>query len=186
MSKEKEKDMKFRTESFCGSGERDAVEVIRHETFVMGNTDIFEYIEYIAKNILPGTAMARLLRKYSDGICDETFTDNLSLEGQRLFIQKVLKEVSDKTGINCRYAIWLASKEGAWQYWLDSQEQPGTYHVGKPVVPDDFLAKSDIDVYDESKGVVLSDLQSDGALYAFEKIPVPFCTAKSAKERVFA
>ena len=175
--------MKFRTESFGGSGERDAMEVIRYETFVIGNTDIFEHI---AKHILPGTATARLLRDYSDGIRSETFTDNLSLEGQRLFIQKVLKEVSDKTGINCRYAIWLASKEGAWQYWLDSQEKPGTYHVGKPIVPDDFLAKSDIDVYDESKGIILSDLGPDGALYAFEKYPVPFCTAVAVKERVFA
>lgn len=144
----------FRTESFSASGARNAVHVIAYETFVLGNSDI---LEYLLENYLTTESLRRECIKalrYLDSFPKRQYR---ATSRQILIIRSILQEVSSKTGMEIRYVLWLTTKEAA-----TDPEWYGKYMVDE----------TDFDVY-ETSSVILADLDRDGKLYGYSKCPCP-------------
>lgn len=144
----------FRTESFSSSGERNAVQVIAYETFVLENSDILEYLleHYLTTEALRWECIKAL--RYLDSFPKKQYRATCR---QISIIRKILQEVSCKTGAEVRYVLWLTSKEAA--------TDPNWY--GKYMAdPNDF------DVY-ETSPIILADLDRDGRLYGYARRPYP-------------
>ena len=92
-------EVKYRTETFAGSGERRAEQVIAYEMFQLGNTDIADTLFDPDTGILRDTEIARIWPQvvgYKDGTLDEDDMDedmymemaSLLREMKRLFTTK--------------------------------------------------------------------------------------------------
>lgn len=144
----------YRTESFAGSGIRDAVQVIAYETFELGNTDI---LEYILEHHLTSTTLkkecGRMIRQI-----DSLGAKREPANGYEFaLIRNFLRDIYRKCGIDIRYVLWLTTKESA--------SDPDWY--GK------YLDEEcGLDVY-ETGPVILSDLDTDGRLYGYADLPFP-------------
>ena len=160
--------MKYRTESFGGSMERDAVAVISFEIGELGNDDVVDYLT--SQKIIPDTFMERCEELAG---CYAESSDN-DVEMTMSFVEDMLAAVKESTGRDIKYAVWLADKANVWRYWKACEDcAPMEDILTDEDVPDDFLTQSDIDTYDETNGFILSDLGEDGALYGFESCPLP-------------
>lgn len=144
----------FRTESFSSSGARDAVHVIAYETFVLGNSDI---LEYLLENYLTTEHLRRECIRAIHHLDSFAKQQYRATNRQTSIIHSFLHEVSDKTGIEIRYVLWLTTKEAA-----TDPEWYGKY----------MASENDFDVY-ETSPVVLADLDRDGQLYGYNKCPYP-------------
>ncbi len=146
--------VRYRTEAFSGSGERDAASVMAFETLELGNTDI---LETLCDGPLQGAGALRdrcrsLIRELEDNefIDDMSFTDMVS------FYKEVLAEIEKRTGYAVKYALWLADKETVTdRRWY-----------GRDMADDD-----DFESYVVGP-VVLSELGFDGTLYGYTELPV--------------
>lgn len=149
-------EIRYRTETCYGSGERDAVSVMVYETFELGNTDILQTLENgLLKN------QPELRNKCSDLIDEMNNNGAVEDYGEnewRDFYEEVLKIIQKETGIHVKYVLWLADKEAV----MDSSDGYGSY----------VLSEEDIDAY-EIGPVVLSELGYDGTLYGYEEYPEP-------------
>ena len=115
--------IKYRTESLWGEGYRDAIEVMTHETFGLGNSDI---PETLAKTILKGTSMEEELLQLEYALSQDYFEEDISHnkelakfisiwekyedgeeEDAILFFEKVLDVIKTKTGKNIKYCLYL-------------------------------------------------------------------------------
>lgn len=141
----------YRTESYSGSGVRDAIEVVRFEMFELGNTDI---LETLAKGLLKDSAIASTLSAMSYELETKGYINDFSEGEQTRFCEELLESVSETSGAKVRYALWLADAEGVKRYCQGEN--------------------SHLDSYNTTQGVLLSDLDSDGKLYGFAEMPVAF------------
>ena len=143
--------IRYRTETFSGLEERDAVKVMAFETFEMGNDDILETLkDGILKNHEMAEELGSILLDRGNNI--EGFKEE---KDQREFFSKVLKAIEEVSGFKVRYALWLADLEPVRDFY------------GKAEITED-----EIDAY-ETGPVVLSDLDYEGALYGYEALPEP-------------
>lgn len=144
--------LRYRTESFSGTGSRDAAEVMAFETFELGNTDI---PEYLCSYQLKGSSIAPALETITKELDDNGFVDDMSWEEKVDFFREVLEDLSKVTGVNTTHALWLADPNTVLNFY------------GKDLTPDSY-----IDAY-EPGPVILTDLGHDGTLYGYDHEPYP-------------
>lgn len=157
--------IRYRTESFSGTGERDAAAVMAFETKELGNTDI---LEYLRTYVLEDSSLAAKMKDFERELEENYCIDDMSLDDMEGFFKEVLAEIKNETGHNIRYALWLADP---------------------PVVlsPDcgygrDLTEDYPIDAY-ETGPIILSDLGYDGTLYGYEDYPTPVFSIECAELR---
>lgn len=155
----------YRTEQLYGEGYRDAAEIMAHEVFELGNTDI---LDTLSETILKNTPTGVHLRLLSKAI-DETIEDDMIKEfldecyddecarGVEYF-KEVLSAIKDKTGKDVKYALWLC----------DSIEDIKKEYE----CPEVDYKLTEFDKYEKSD-IVLSDLGLGGKLYGYEVEPEP-------------
>ena len=173
----------YRTEEAYGSGVRDLKEILRHEIFELGNTDILSYTlshyiddKRIADNYIKSKISGKQLRNiYIDIVyiakelsekADQSHTFNrfqraLGNElAQTVFVESFLQLIQIATGRNIKYGLWLAERRIV-----------ETYYGGQNI---DSYAVSDI---------ILSDLGAEGILFAYTELPQPLENEASAVVR---
>lgn len=140
-----EKKVLYRTESFSGSGVRDAVSVLTFEVCDLTNTDILAYCleHYSLKRMHFNETLQVLKDSLEDG-------DAVDEQDIRNLMEDLLKHIESETGYSIRYALWLADK--------------------KTVLSDYEGNEDNIDAY-ECGPVILSDLGEDGILFGYESNP---------------
>ena len=161
----------YRTESYSGTGERSAREVIAYEIGELNNTDILETL--LEKKLLTETpcsaerypnakaspwyqmSVADKARAMINEIEENDFVDDMSEEEFLLFADEILDSVRAITGIEVRYALWLVNKTGLMKHYSA-----------------DMYDASDYSAY-EVGPIVLSDMGEDGLLYGYTKLPQP-------------
>lgn len=149
-------DIRYRTESFLGTGERDIVDVMWFETFELGNVDILRTLqEGVLKDNQICEEFERII-EYLQGDSDSIAYS--TEEEQKEFFQNIVKEINKVTGYDLKYCLWLANKETV----LETDGGYGAY----------IETEADIDAYKVGP-VVLSELGYDGTLYGYEKYPEP-------------
>ena len=144
--------LRYRTESFSGTGSRDAAEVMAFETFELGNTDI---PEYLCSHQLKDSSIAPALESITKELDDDGFVDDMSWEEKVDFFREVLEDLSKVTSVNITHALWLAGPDTVLNFY------------GKDLTPDSY-----IDAY-EPGPVILTDLGYDGTLYGYDHEPYP-------------
>lgn len=146
--------IRYRTEAFSGSGERDAATVMAFETLELGNTDI---LETLCDGLLQGAgALFDMCKSLIRELEDNGFIDDMSFDDVVAFYKDVLSEVELRTGHKVQYALWLADKETVTDCrWY-----------GRDMVDD-----GDYESYIVGP-VVLSELGFDGTLYGYTELPV--------------
>ena len=146
--------VKFRSEAPFGEGYRDAAQVMAHEVYELGNVDI---LDYLYGNYLNGDLRDKSY-DYANELANNGFIDDMSLEDVREFFRNCLTQVREKTGKDIRYVLWLADENAVREYYCYGMK------------PDEY----EVDAYDISNAIVLSDIGSDGKLYGYEKEPGTF------------
>lgn len=163
--------MKYRSEDIYGEKHTDAVSVIVHEMFELGNIDIPFTLR---KGILHGTIEGEELSNLVSYIMGETdletlndreyaavyqYTCNGNDELLKEFIGHILAKVQDITGIEVKHVLWMCDS---------IQDVADVYGQN--------ISKLEVSGYDEidsttGKGVILADLGKDGKLYGFTTLP---------------
>lgn len=154
----------IRTEQLFGEGYRNAAEVIAHEVFILGNTDI---LDTLSSTIFKGTKFQKELQTLADVLLEIENNEELSdfcdrvYEDETLgvtYFERIIEEINNLTGKNIKYALWLC----------DSVEEiKNEYEIASN---DNFTI---FDLYKKSD-VILSDIGKGGKLYGYEELPVPF------------
>jgi len=145
----------YRTESFSGSGEREAEVVMSFEVFELMNTDI---LDTLSEGILKDHPIAAKLRELSTNLGDEDFDGEIpecNDEEALGLCREILEAVEEVSGVKVKYALWLTTKDSISSYY------------GK-----DMDGGCDYSAY-ETGPVVLSDCGEDGALYGYTEMPEP-------------
>lgn len=141
--------IRYRTENFAGSGERDAVNVMWYETFGLGNTDIFDTL---SKSILMDHPLCEDFDTFTRELDAQGFVDDYTEDDGKAIMQRVLETVNHATGLHVRYALWLADKEVVQGFYQGTEADIESYTVGP---------------------LILSELGHDGTLYGYEQMPCP-------------
>lgn len=156
--------VRYRTEAFSGTGERDAAEVMAFETFTLGNVDI---LQTLAEGPLKGRGeITNRCWNFIDELNNNGFVDDMGTYDQIKFMKEVLGEIEKVTGVHVQYALWLADKEVVTdRKWygrdMADDEDFESYQVGP---------------------VVLSELGFDGTLYGYEVLPISLETRLESLE----
>lgn len=147
----------YRTESYSGSGIRDVEEILRYEIGELGNTDILAYIRdnygclqdfNISEDIMESLKREALNEEELQLLIFEE-EQNLAIENQDYFIEKVIDFLKDKF------------KEEVVGLWFTSFNGVVEKYGGKI---------GDIDCYEiPQEAFVISDLGEDGVLFVFPK-----------------
>ena len=172
------KEIGYRTESFFGEGYRNAASVMAHETFVLDNTDTLSYligsdlVGQGTKNYLQVyvTLMEerRLIYTGYDTDYEEMLYRYRKNEEDRIeFFQEVLDDIKNRKGIDIKYVLWLC----------DSPEDVfNSYNIEQNI----SIADVEFDGYLRSN-VILSDIETEGKLYGYEKEPKPVTKVRFEK-----
>ena len=139
-------EVKYRNESYSGSGIRNAVDVIVHEIYELRNTDIIDYC-------LSHFSLQKMHFNLTFKVLKDTIEDNDAVEESdiRILIEDLLKNIESETGISVNYALWLATKESVKENYDGEESTIDAYEIGP---------------------VILSDLGEDGVLYGYQTKPV--------------
>lgn len=165
--------MKYRSEVPFGDGVRKAANIMAHECFELGNTDIFDTLSATILKDTPFVEKFEILKEEfeTDEVSDKDTNGELynliethdSYDDDNvpsiLFFQTILDEIKRITGKDIKYALWLC----------DTPEDVKNYDLH------DEVNNDNIDVYIESD-IVLSDIGVDGKLYGYEENPESCCT----------
>lgn len=160
--------MKFRSELFAGEEYRDAAKVMAFETFELGNDDI---LDTLSATILSGNPIVKEFEAIKAEQGENGCVDDMSEEDRIGFFNRVLDAIAVETGKHIKYVLWLADRANAYRYALSGDNirmMEKTFTESD--IPVDFEG---LDAYDESAGIVLSDIGEDGCLYGFETYPMP-------------
>lgn len=143
--------MLYRTENAYGDGYRDIIEVMAYEIFTLGNADILETLILTIEQ--SNTELFEEMSDFKEQLEDNGFVDDMSEDDEIDFCERVRDELNAIYHKNLEYCLWLAP-----------------YNV----VKDRYNGGSTggIDGYEESD-VILSKLDYDGNLYAYEELPIP-------------
>lgn len=143
--------IRYRTEAFSGMMERDAAEVMAFETFELGNTDILETLQ---ETLLKDSSLRDKISGFIRELEDNGYVDDMSSDDKVIFFREVLEEINKVTGLDIKYALWLADMETVIDFY------------GR-----DMMNENDYESY-EIGPVVLSELGYDGTLYGYVDYPV--------------
>jgi hypothetical protein len=145
----------YRSEVPFGEGYRDAVAVIKHEIFELGNDDI---LVTLRNDILRDNQeiMDELILRIQHGRAN--LPDNIATE----FCQLLVHAVSSTVGKDINYVLWLCpTKADVYLYELMDMR----------------LQDSDIDTY-ETSDVIFANLGQEGCLYGYTELPEKVLTVE--------
>lgn len=143
----------YRTESFSGSGERDAATVMSFEIFELLNTDILETLSNTLLGDHPiSLAIGALIKAIEAGDEDLPEYDDEVAIG---FCHMLLDLVEEKTSVKVRYALWLTTKDTIASYYGKDMNNPTDYSAY------------------ETSSIILSGPCADGTLYGYSDCPEP-------------
>lgn len=95
--------VRYRTEAFSGTGERDAAEVMVFETFTLGNVDI---LQTLAEGLLKDRGeLTNRCWDFIDELNNNGFVDDMGTYDQIEFMKEVLAEIEKVTGVDVKYAL---------------------------------------------------------------------------------
>lgn len=146
--------VRYRTEAFSGTGERDAASVMAFETLELGNTDILETL--CNSNVLRDPHLVGMCQGLIRELEDNGFIDDMSFDDGIAFYREVLEDIEKQTGHAIKYALWLADKETVTDRRWYGRDMADDYDFESYVVGP----------------VVLSELGFDGTLYGYTELPV--------------
>lgn len=136
----------YRSEDSYGSGKRDILDVMTYEIYGLNNTDILYYVrEHYLDDKLKHT-ITELMYSIEEGL--DEFTEEEVYD----VCKRIVDIINKKTNHNLKYVLWLADKS-----------------VVQDMYADDLM---NIDAYYTSD-IILSDLGSDGILFAYDDYPEP-------------
>lgn len=138
----------FRNPGFQGADCYEAQNVICHEIFVLGNTDILATLN---KGALSEARIKETIEKF---LQDPKEPADVLLDNAELwwaFSGQLLNEIAVETGIVVKYALWLAKEEVVREMYFGTEDNIREYPTGE---------------------VLLSDLGKDGQLWGYSKMPV--------------
>ena len=146
--------MRYRSEKVGvgGNGIRDILAVMTYEIYNMGNSDILTTLIPTIKPVNPELSceMQSMVNEL-----EENFSfDDMGEDDVHEICQKIVECLNNIYHKNLKYCLWLADYNVVMNY----------YGHGR-------LSLSDIDGYMESD-IVLSKIEPDGSLYAYEENPV--------------
>lgn len=143
----------YRTEAFSGQMIYDVCEVIRFETFELGNSDILETI--LMKGFIKDQNLHNLAWMIAETTDVYRRSEFMSKDEERDFVRNLVEAVSSSTGIDLKYCLWLAPKKALSDF----------YGL-------DMIDEFDYEAY-EVGPVVLSDLEDMGKLFGYAEYPSP-------------
>lgn len=156
--------VRYRTEAFSGTGERDAAEVMVFETFTLGNVDI---LQTLAEGLLKGRGeITNRCWDFVDELNNNGFVDDMGTYDQIAFMKEVLAEIEKVTGVEVKYALWLADKDVV---------------TDRKCYGRDMADDEDFESYPVGP-VVLSDIGFDGSLYGYTVLPTSLETRLESLE----
>lgn len=173
----------YRCENFFGEGYRDAASVLGHETFVLDNTDILSYLidsdligqgtkDYLQVYV---TLMeeGRLIYTGYDTDYEEMLYRYRKNEEDRIeFFQEVLDDIKNRKGIDIKYVLWLCDSP---------KDVFNSYNIEQYNIEQNIsIADVEFDGYLRSN-VILSDIETEGKLYGYEKEPKPVTRVRFEK-----
>lgn len=159
-----EKNFEFRTETYLGLGERDAIRVMTHETWEQENTDIPETLLE-----QPGLIQDEGIKADLRSICEDGFAEDEDGEEYVSEVyRKVLAEIKRTIGKDIKYVLWLAP------YNTVAEPDPNKGGYGQYI-----KSPADIDKY-EVGDVLLSDMGDAGHLWGYEQCPHPVDEGETA------
>lgn len=138
----------YRTESAYGSNVRKLKDIIFFEVSELLNIDIFEYCinnYQLPKHIKYKLRNTILLIEEGQEVNEERLKRN---------IDNLIDSLNKIFEIDLRYGLWVCENKQTIIDYYDANEY-------------------DVDTYDVSDGIIISDLGEDGILYAFEFLPQP-------------
>ena len=139
--------VRYRTETFSGSGVRNVIDVIWYEIFVLGNADI---LDCLSRTILRHHTICSSLIQYQQELENNGFIDDMIAAESRDLIRCILEAIYEETGNAICYGLWLADLNTVKDLYRGKDASIDIYHTGP---------------------VILSDLGYDGTLYGYEKAP---------------
>lgn len=146
----------YRSETTWGystEGIRDIRQIMFHEMYEMHNLDIPDYC-------LDNYHFGKFKNRYIGDIIVDLLNEEIYLNEKysendaKKLIDKMLQDIYEQTGINCKYGLWLCN----------SKEDLINNYEADP---------ENIQAYDTTNSVILSDLDDEGVLYGFENEPIP-------------
>lgn len=140
----------YRNDEAFGDGYRNAAEVIAYEIFELGN---FDSLHYMFRNYRLSRELRRKWRGYFRELLGNGYVDDMSDDELTDEVRELLASIAQEVGKPINYVLWLASKSAVEQFY------DGT--------------ENNIDAYDVSNAVILSNLGEDGMLFGFETNPTP-------------
>ena len=135
----------YRSESFQGSGVRDAVSVITYEICELGNVDVLNYC--LGHYDLSRMHFDDTVRALRDSVDAGEYVDEYDV---RPLVTDLLKHIESNTGYDIRYALWLAGMDTVMSDYDGEEGRVDAYECGP---------------------VVLSDLGWDGVLFGYTNLP---------------
>lgn len=140
-----EKKIGYRNEWYYGSGEKDAFSVIYYECTELGNVDVFETVQLLYPNVFNYTEDFLL------SIQSEEVDDDL-LKGE---IIKIIDYTKERLGVVGNLeVIWVCASV---------KDIQGMYTASSPY---------ELDKYQFDNFMILSDLDSEGVLVAYESYTI--------------
>ena len=158
----------YRTEAFSGQMIYDVCDIVCYETFELGNSDIL--ITLLAQGLIKDPELRNLAREFSDDPIASSENKEYSLKDKLDYVRKVIADVSKSSGVDLKYALWLAPKEAIANF----------YGI-------DMLDEYDYDAY-KAGPVLLSDLEGEGFLFGYSEMPSPLAVDEypgGVKEPIF-
>ena len=177
------KEIGYRTETFFGEGYRNAASVMAHETFVLDNTDILSYLidsdlidqgtkDYLQVYVTLMEEGRLIYTGYATDYEEMLYRYRKNEEDRIEFFQEVLDDIKSRKGIDVNYVLWLCdSPEDAFNSYNIEQ-----YNIEQNI----SMADVEFDGYLKSN-VILSDIETEGKLYGYEKEPKPVTRVRFQK-----
>lgn len=172
------KEIGYRTETFFGEGYRNAASVMAHKTFVLDNTDILSYLidsdlidqgtkDYLQVYVALMEEGRLIYTGYATDYEEMLYRYRKNEEDRIEFFQEVLDDIKSRKGIDVNYVLWLC----------DSPEDAfNSYNIEQNI----SMADVEFDGYLRSN-VILSDIETEGKLYGYEKEPKPVTRVRFQK-----
>ena len=151
--------MGFRTEQLYGEGFRDPAEVMAHEVFELGNTDILDTLsETIFKGSEIGEKLNHLSKVMSGELVDEELENFLNdareYEVGVSYMDDIVFNIETITGRPLNYVMWLCDSTND---IIDAYENNIDHFAEFMEYPNGYI--------------VLSDIGKGGKLYGYEEKP---------------
>lgn len=146
----------YRSDEVYGSGVRDIVEVMKYETFELGNLDILDYLYIHYRKAFGDIFAGRIERVYNDlnyyGYDSNDIKGYYTDEKQTEIFTLVIDKLNKYYGVNLKYCLWLADKTEVVERYKVTPESIDAYRISN---------------------YILSDLAKEGKLFAYEELPEP-------------